>query len=332
MKTKLLLQTSAILVLLLASPAAPAQPAPRIDPSTGLPVGPGAPAVNPVAGLAAPRAPILPPAEAVPARIYAPGVLPTIDPTTGLPVALATSAEPQWIDPGWTDPNIVLTNISYDFLPLSEVARDLRERFKNHFDVLPMPRTFDRDWGSETAIQLQLKNVKASEVFNAMNLVFENDHTPVRWELKMNGNRPVALLRVLPEAAPQPFPPQAKPAETHRMVIYIGNLLGDEKSGGMTMNQIIGTINSVWPTDFGKLDGVIQFHEQAQLIVVNGTREQIDFIQQTLKALQQKANGDSLKKINAGSATDIQKRLDQARQKELDQMPNTQDSNTGGAR
>ena len=95
----------------------------------------------------------------------------TFDPATGLPLA-QPQPEPQWIDPSWSDPNIVLTNVNYDSLPLSEVARDLRERFKNYFDILPMPKTFGQDWGSEIAIQLQMKNIKASDVFNAMNLVF----------------------------------------------------------------------------------------------------------------------------------------------------------------
>lgn len=291
------------------------------------------PAINPATGLAAPRAPILPSAPGGALRAYATGAPPTFDPATGLPVA---APEPQWIDPSWTDPNIVLTNVSYGGLPLSEVARDLRERFKNYFDILPMPHTFDQDWGSDIAIQLQLKNVKASEIFNAMNLVFDNDHTPVRWELKMNGNRPVALLRVLPEGAPQPLPPQARPAETRRMVFFIGNLLGDEKSGGMTMAQIIDTINSVWPTDFGKLEGVIQFHGKAQLIVVNGTREQIDLIQQILAALRQKVDTEHAQQADAvpsaKAEADIRMKLNQARQKELNQTPNTQDRNSSGAR
>jgi hypothetical protein len=74
------------------------------------------------------------------------------------------------------------------------------------------------------------------------------------------------------------------------MVYFVGNLLGDEKSGGMTADQIVKAINDVWPADFGRPDGVIQFHLEAQLIVVNGTREQIDFIQQILSALRQKVN------------------------------------------
>ena len=287
MKTKLLPQTPAAIFILIVSLAASAQPVPQINPATGLPVRAGRPT------------PVLNPATGVPAPVATPA--PAFDSTTGLPIAAqATPDEPQWIDLGWPDPNIVLTNISYDNLPVSEVAKNLRERFKNNFDVLPMPHTFDNDWGTQIAIQLQMNNVKASDVFNAMNLVFENDRTPVRWELKMNVNRPIALLRVLPEATPQPESPQPRPAETHRMVIFIGNLLGDGRSGGMTMDQIMRTINDVWPADLGKSGDIIRFHQDAQLLVVNGTRDQIDFLQQTLTALRQKANAEVVNSINSG--------------------------------
>jgi hypothetical protein len=56
----------------------------------------------------------------------------------------------------------------------------------------------------------------------------------------------------------------------------------------MTMDQIIKTILDVWPSDFGKPDGVIRFHEDAQLLVINGTPDQIAFIRQTLAALGEK--------------------------------------------
>ena len=50
---------------------------------------------------------------------------------------------------------------------------------------------------------MRLKNVTASEVFNAMNIVFETENTPLRWELRMNGNRPAAVLYVLPDLLPR---------------------------------------------------------------------------------------------------------------------------------
>ena len=255
MKSKRQIQTLAASLVLIASlTAASAQPAPF-------------------------RAPVLKPAAAQPA----PGGVPLVDPATGLPVPPPTQP---WIDENWKDPALVLTNVAYDNHPLCEVARDLREKFKDDFDILPMP-TYGQDWGNEY-IRLQLKNVKASEVFNAMNLVFENDHTPLRWELKANG-RPLVQLRVLPEAAPTADPfSQPKPADTHRTVYFVGNLVGDEKSGGMTMEQIIKTITEVWPTEFGKPDSVVQFHKDAQLLVANGTSDQLEFIRQTLAALEQK--------------------------------------------
>jgi hypothetical protein len=216
----------------------------------------------------------------------APGGAPPMDPATGLPLP---PAPPKWIDENWSDPDIILTNVTYDGLPLNEVAKHLRDCFQGQFDILPMPGTYGTDWGRETLIQLQLKNVRASEVFNAMNLVFENDQTPLRWELKASGH-PLVLLRVLPEAAPKTDPfSQPKPTETHRMVYFVGNLIGDEKSGGMTMDQIIKTISEIWPADLGKPEEVIQFHKDAQMLIVNGTRNQLDLIQQTLQALGRKA-------------------------------------------
>jgi hypothetical protein len=258
----------------------------------------------------------------------APSNAPAVNPATALPAGGGSSITPdfnpfivpvappapQWIDPNWSDPDIVLTNVDYDGLPLSEVARNLRERFKDNFDILPMPKTFGKDWDGET-IHLQLKNVRASEIFNAMNLVFENDRTPLRWELKsikahqatdQHVHRWVQL-RVLPEVALRDIP-QIKPPETHRMVYFVGNLVGDEKSGGMTMAQLTKTILKIWPTELGNQpDSILQFHEDAQLLVVNGTREQLDFIQQTLHALQQKVEWEHLKPASAGSGSKTDK-------------------------
>ena len=221
------------------------------------------------------------------------GVVPTdpaTDPATGLPISPTTATYPQWVDSRWNDPDIILTNVIYDNRPLSEVAQDLRARFHDTFNIiLPMP-VDGKDWACDTPIKLQLKNVGAMDVFNAMNLMFENDQTPLRWELTSWG-RPLVQLRVLPTATPKPEPaPPPLPAETQRQVIFVGNLLGDETSGGLTMAQIVKTISDIWPTDFGDVNKVISFHKEAQLLVLNGTRPQLDFIQQTLQALGRKAD------------------------------------------
>jgi hypothetical protein len=241
-----------------------------------------------------------------------PGAPPAVDPNTGLPIttmpqpgsggALAApqpQSAPQWMDPNWKDPDIVLTNVYYE-LPLSEVVRHLRERFKDSFDVLANGNG-DID-PSAVMIRLQLKNVTASEVFNAMNLVFENDRTPLRWELKLNGKRPTALLRVLAERSPKypppaiidpttglPVPPPVP--EPKRMVYFVGDLAGDAKSGGMTMEQIVKTVEEIWDMTYHEPGGV-QFHKDAQLLIVSGTPDQIAFVQQTLAALRVKVQLD----------------------------------------
>jgi hypothetical protein len=142
---------------------------------------------------------------------------------------------------------------------------------------------------------LKLKDVTASELFNAMNLTFENDKTPLQWELKVFGHRQIALLRVLLDPAPpaQPaFDPRTGEPLTEgpqRRIYFIGDLIGDEKSGGMTMDQIIKTITDVWQmTDTA--NGKIQFHNDAQLLIVTGTRGQIQFVEETLSALHEKVD------------------------------------------
>lgn len=214
---------------------------------------------------------------------------PPIDPTTGLPVL----PSPAWKDPNWKDPDKVLADFSYDGMPLEEVAKTLRDQFKGAFDVLTPNERHDPNNPTVAfdprgiPIKMQLKNVTASEVFNAMNLVFETDNTPLRWELKMNGNRPTALLRVLGYAyateAPRP----------QRMIYFVGDLIGDEKSGGTTMEQLVKIISEVYEMSYGisgePISNHLQFHKEAQLLIVTGSIDQIRFIEQTVAAMRQRA-------------------------------------------
>lgn len=270
MKSKLKISAGILLLVafslagsLAQSPSVPVATVPRaFNPNTGLPLTP------------APQA---------------------FDPTTGQPIPPEGS---EWKDANWKDPDIVLTNVNFDGQPVSEIANVIRDQFKGEFDLLlpqdsippgslnlrtglPMEAT---DWYSYS-INLRLKNVTASELFNAMNLLFENDKTPLRWELKVNDNRQIALLRVMTQ--PMPAVPAAPPAAVERRVYFVGNLIGDQKNGGMTMEQIIKTVTDIWKMA-NVSDGKIQFHEDAQLLVVTGTRDQIDFMDQTLQALRDK--------------------------------------------
>jgi hypothetical protein len=229
-----------------------------------------------------------------------PGAPGAPNPNTGVP-----SPPPKpWKDPDWKDPNITLTNVNYDNLPLGEIVRDLRKQFNDAFDLLipdgwadpnpydPAARPFNPHLMS---INLQLRNVCASEVFNAMNLLFETENDPLRWELRMNGKRPVALLRMIPELLPRTASPFIDPntglpvqaPEPRRMIHFVGDLIGDGKSGGMTMEQIVKTVSEVWQMAYGQ-PGAVQFHKDAQLLIVSGTPEQTDFIQQTIRELRTK--------------------------------------------
>jgi hypothetical protein len=226
-----------------------------------------------------------------------PGVPPvqTIDPVTGLPISPPAPGS-DWKDTNWVDPDILLTNVTYRHLLLSEVAQNLRQQFKEQFDVL-----LPSDWSGAAVnpatglpvqsldwkglpIDLQLKNVTASEVFGAMNLIFENDRTPLRWELKMLGRRPIARLTVLAEPRLSESPPH------QRRVYFVGDLIGDEKSGGMKIDGILDAILSVWKMSEMPHGADIKFHESAQLVIVTGTPDQIDFVEQTLTALRQKVD------------------------------------------
>lgn len=282
MKTKPILHTSAgILFLILSLGAAPAQNAPHPRPS--------------VAAKAAAASPV--------------------DPVTGLPVA-QPQPEPEWIGPDWVGgSDMILTNVVYDSEPISEVVEDLRARFKGTFDIVLSPgwRTPDES-GTETIdpgslpIKMQLKNVNAGEVFRAMNSLFEIQNAPLRWQLKLNGKRSMLLLRVIPELLPHAAAPvdpttglplpAAAPAESKKpMVFFVGDMVGDEKSGGMTMSQIADTLTEINKMAYGG-DIFIGFHTKAQLVIVKGTDEQIGFVRNTLSELRARTDSALVKTLS----------------------------------
>ena len=188
----------------------------------------------------------------------------------------------------------MLPEFRCDSIPVSQVAEALRRDFKNAFDVL-IPSSWQNrldpsmsveDPGS-TPIRLELRNVSASEIFNAMNMMFEAENTPYRWELRLNGSRPMAKLRVLPELLPTAPPPPNPPPIT-RMVHFVGDLLEGEPSG-TAMEDLVRTVSDIYQKAYGSPKSVIQFHKDAQLLIVSGTKEQIGFVQLTLSALREKS-------------------------------------------
>ena len=206
-----------------------------------------------------------------------------VDPATGLPLP------PQpWIAPDWPDPGIVLTNVIYDGLPASEVARLLRTSFNDKFDIVISPGSLNPDGsnvgpdpGSET-IRLQLKNVTATEIFRAMNLLLESENSPARWQLLVNGNRPLVLLRLIPDVSAR-APRAVEPKQT--MVCYVGDLIAN---GGMTRQQITDTLADVSNKGYGGDNIYIGFHPETELLIVKGTEEQLTMARATLDALKQR--------------------------------------------
>jgi hypothetical protein len=192
MKTKLQILVALIAVLSIAfsiEKASAQQPAPvpaPIDPQTGLPES--GPNIDTATGL----------------------------PADGSPPFKDSNGTATWIDPNWKDPNWALESVNFANLPLSEVARHLREQFKDNFDII-FPNTTVVAAGTtmvdptQIFVELELKNVKASEIFSAMNLQFELSKSPLRWELTLNGSRPTALLRNLSQLAPPAPPRRPKP-------------------------------------------------------------------------------------------------------------------------
>ncbi len=215
---------------------------------------------------------------------------PAIDPATGLPV---TASAPAWKDTDWKDPEKKLAEVNYDSINIDDVARQLRQEFKDAFDII-IPNTMRDPQNPENSlnprdfqVRLQLKNVSVSEVFNAMNIMFEGDNLPCHWELRLNGKRPTAILRL--EQLPPPVKPAVVPVPPVRLVYFVGDLLGDEKSGNFSMEQLVKTVTEVYQMSYGPAKGTLQFHKDAQLLVFTGTEEQATFLQGTLSALRQRA-------------------------------------------
>ncbi|HEY0455251.1 MAG TPA: hypothetical protein VGE41_02690 [Verrucomicrobiae bacterium] len=222
-----------------------------------------------------------------------------MDPNTGLP------ERPPWKDPSWPEPTKVLPDVYYDGLPVSEIANLLRNEFKGAFDIV-IPPGWQNPSGQDNhfepgsvPVKLRLKDVTASEIFNAMNILFETENAPVRWELTMNGRRPIAVLHIVPHLIPAEFVPPEQRTPMKRLIYFVGDMLDDSAGNTMTMDSLVKTLTEVYEMSHGTAHpkNFLKFHKEAQLLIVNGTPEQISFVQDTLQALRSKSNLDRRRNI-----------------------------------
>lgn len=194
----------------------------------------------------------------------------------------------------------IMSNVAWDVIPLSEVANQLKTFFSNQFDaIIPPSLPFPVAPGNPPAeamnpgdidIKLQLRKVTAGEVFNAMNLYFEAQGRPVRWELKMNGHRPTAMI--VAYQAPEKAEASAPRAPLERSIIYVGDLLG-VRGARMSMDQLLVNLRNVYQVAMaGALPPRIDGHIETELLIVTGTPEQLNIVRSTIEALKEKLQED----------------------------------------
>jgi len=176
----------------------------------------------------------------------------------------------------WKDPGIVIDQIQFNNVKITDVASYLRDVFKDKIDVI-VPNFL-----GEVTLSLRLKAVTAADAFQAMNQLFQAGGQTVQWALIMNGNRPTALFY---DAKLMLDPSAKKPEIVARTILYIGDLIGEKKDGGLSMNDLVNVITGI-TTNAGTSPGfALQRHDEAQLLVVRGTPEEIQFVREAVQAL-----------------------------------------------
>lgn len=233
------------------------------------------------------------------------------EPAKPAAVSYSSPAPPQLIGASeWKFP-MEAQDYVFDGLPLEEVSRTLRMRADERFDVLLPTDSAGAPVGSDPAtgipaqetidyrsmpVFLRLKNATPVEVFRAMNMLFEIERKPVRWELAMNGNRPTAMLRTHAPAAAVTLRSERAaaaipPALVSRSVFYVGALVkhsGPERdaSWDSLRRTIAMTIEGSFPNT---QTCEVQHHREAELLVVSGTEEEVKFVKEVIDALKEKA-------------------------------------------
>lgn len=194
-----------------------------------------------------------------------------------------------WLAIGPPQPEIILKGA-----PLNEVAWNTARIFKNQFDLILPPADPDL---STMVVQMRLKDVRAIEVFNAMNLYFDVQKLPARWKLTLNGSRPTAILGM-----EKPQPAATLPAETNKIgntVFSIDEILAafsaaqDKPATDNLVEAIAAVLDDVEKPGHAKVNApggpVLKIHAQAGILVFSGTWEETELVRSTLAALKDTA-------------------------------------------
>ncbi len=194
-----------------------------------------------------------------------------------------------WLAIGPPQPEIILEGT-----PLKEVAWNTAKIFKNQFDLILPPA----DPGlSPMAVQMRLKDVRAIEVFYAMNLNFEVQKLPIRWKLALNGSRPIAILGM--ERLPAAAAPAAETEKIGQTVFPIPDILcasspaSDKQTADNLEDTVAAALDDLQKPGHAKVNApggpIIKVHAKAGILVCSGTWAETELVRSTLQALKDTA-------------------------------------------
>jgi len=202
---------------------------------------------------------------------------------------------------------------NFDGVPLGEITKYLQKAYDYQFDVivperqvidepvaidpttgLPLPAPAPRHIETgDQIIELHLRNVTATEVFKAMNLLFEEQRNQLQWDLVMNGERSTAVLRVLDYPEERETPPPPPPRK--QAIFFVGDLIDSDDPNGLTLESLRHLLVEVWiqtpkvDEAFRDETPAINYHQKTELLIMLGTEDEINSVTQTLKALKDRA-------------------------------------------
>jgi hypothetical protein len=222
-----------------------------------------------------------------------------------------------WLAIGPAQPEIILEGT-----PLSEVAGNTARIFKNQFDLI-LPSAAPTL--SPMAVQMRLKDVRAIEVFNAMNLYFEVQKLPARWKLTLNGSRPTAILEM--ERLPAAAMPPAETEKIGQTVFPIPDILcasspaSDKQTADNLEETVAAALDDLQKPGHAKVNApggpIIKVHAPAGILVFSGTWEETELVRSTLQALK-----DTAQERKAAALDRELRAKDEAARKEAEDLKN----------